>query len=646
MNQTRWGAVTDRSLVRSGSNQPETSRRTGLLLTALLALVGCGGSEASPAKTQADVTAEVTDDSAVTADAEDDASATDASGPPPACADHVPFVAGTGAALANRTADFTLPTTDGDWTLSTSWNGCESVVFLLHPAGAKGLEAVEAMWQAVDGKFFAALRDKTTPLNAHIVIGTYAQTDTEAAVAALRDKWLAALYTRSAAEQDHWFPRLHFVTIPAQEWPDAARDVLAAKGRLWLAIDRLQRWKEVGLMQLPGQSKGSLALIAHVIRGFAFDRATDLAASAKGLTAVTLFDQIPGGNGWSSPGVYGEATFPTPSEMAKFDSVQLDLALTCKDRDEANCPDWDREAMLYLCSEPAASEPATVAGSCTAGAKQACSCKSNYGSSLVDNSPVVGPGDSAAGERTCAADGSGFGACVCACDTEVYRVITSYKREGRWLTDLSPLLPLLDRGGKLRFRWNTPDNWLVTAMFLLSNQGKPDRAASVIPLFGTEQFDADYNSKFSAKTIATPAAAKRAEVVTILTGHGSGTDTKNCAEFCPHAHYFRVQGPDGKPVVAEKLHPTASSSTGCLDLVYQGVTPNQFGTWPYGRAGWCPGQDVALWRGDVSGALASGSPLLVTYEALLGGQPFVPQWTGMGDYKPVIKLASWLVLYQ
>ena len=34
--------------------------------------------------------------------------------------------------------------------------------------------------------------------------------------------------------------------------------------------------------------------------------------------------------------------------------------------------------------------------------------------------------------------------------------------------------------------------------------------------------------------------------------------------------------------------------------VHLGVVPNQYGTWPYGRAGWCPGQQVEWWEVDVT----------------------------------------------
>jgi len=33
---------------------------------------------------------------------------------------------------------------------------------------------------------------------------------------------------------------------------------------------------------------------------------------------------------------------------------------------------------------------------------------------------------------------------------------------------------------------------------------------------------------------------------------------------------------------------------GCADKVREGVTPNEHGTWQFGRMGWCDGQEVSF----------------------------------------------------
>ena len=41
-------------------------------------------------------------------------------------------------------------------------------------------------------------------------------------------------------------------------------------------------------------------------------------------------------------------------------------------------------------------------------------------------------------------------------------------------------------------------------------------------------------------------------------------------------------------------------STGCESEVSNGVVANKYGSWPYGRAGWCAGQDVKQWSHDIT----------------------------------------------
>lgn len=46
--------------------------------------------------------------------------------------------------------------------------------------------------------------------------------------------------------------------------------------------------------------------------------------------------------------------------------------------------------------------------------------------------------------------------------------------------------------------------------------------------------------------------------------------------------------------------PIGAGSRGAAAQVSFGVVPNQYGTWPFGRAGWCPGQHVDWWEVDVT----------------------------------------------
>ena len=67
---------------------------------------------------------------------------------------------------------------------------------------------------------------------------------------------------------------------------------------------------------------------------------------------------------------------------------------------------------------------------------------------------------------------------------------------------------------------------------------------------------------------------------------------------------------------------TVSDTYGCANRISDGVVPGQYGTWVYGRGGWCPGLDVAPFRADVTADLDfSGGPNVIAYRASLYGQP-------------------------
>lgn len=77
------------------------------------------------------------------------------------------------------------------------------------------------------------------------------------------------------------------------------------------------------------------------------------------------------------------------------------------------------------------------------------------------------------------------------------------------------------------------------------------------------------------------------------------------------------------------------------------MVPNQFGTWPFGRSGWCPGLDVAPWVVDVTEALVSGENEL-TYRGLFQGADDVPRLVDPADegFRARIQLSSRLVFWR
>ena len=54
------------------------------------------------------------------------------------------------------------------------------------------------------------------------------------------------------------------------------------------------------------------------------------------------------------------------------------------------------------------------------------------------------------------------------------------------------------------------------------------------------------------------------------------------------------------------------------------VVANQFGSWPYGRAGWCAGQDVKQWTYDITDWVDFNATNELLYRGLYNGQEYQP----------------------
>ena len=91
--------------------------------------------------------------------------------------------------------------------------------------------------------------------------------------------------------------------------------------------------------------------------------------------------------------------------------------------------------------------------------------------------------------------------------------------------------------------------------------------------------NSDYASKHPPATLDIPADTKKVELYALVTGHGS--ESGQCAEFCNHTHHWKLNG--GTEHALD--FPMAQSIDGCQKRVNEGVVPNQFGTWYFGRGG-------------------------------------------------------------
>ena len=120
------------------------------------------------------------------------------------------------------------------------------------------------------------------------------------------------------------------------------------------------------------------------------------------------------------------------------------------------------------------------------------------------------------------------------CSTEFVRWITTYGREGRWITDVSPYLFMLQDDQERRFRYNGANKGELTVTLLFSNWSKGYRAIEGEYLFSGGQFDGTYNDETKyvrQANFTVPQESQLIEIVATITGHGFNQDSANCAEF-------------------------------------------------------------------------------------------------------------------
>ena len=480
------------------------------------------------------------------------------------------------SALYGLAADLLIPTADGDWGLAAEWAGCESLLFVPdRPLQNTG-------WPPMFERDWLRLLSNS-PLNTqYFFVSIHEDPEERAASLALAEAGLEEAFTKLNPDMaDWWRERVHLVTEPAVALPVWLGDVLSSPG--WgVGIDRAQRIRYVGSFADPSRYDGAmqwfgpnLSMVANEARYYDFEAERQARLDETTATEVTLFDdEVISDPDWAGVKGYAEVTLPSADEMAGFDTLELDLYLGCVgDGEYGDCPAWDYIAELYLCQ--------------------------------VDASDT--------------------------CDVEVGRWITTYHREGRWVHDVSGLLPYLDDGGARRFAFYTQQPYEVTLTLRLSSGGKDARPVQAVPLFGGGHLSPEYSDKYDPVIVPIPADVTRVELATYLTGHGM-SEPGNCAEFCNITHEFLV---NDHAVTLES--PEAGSPQDCMNKVSEGTVPNQYGTWWYGRSGWCPGKEVQLVMTDVTDHVTPGADATLDYGATFYGQPY----TGP-DAR--IQLTSWLVL--
>lgn len=526
-----------------------------------------------------------------------DASLPDAVDAPPARDVASPFRAGPYGVRPRDTAGpFTVMTQDGPWSFEDAWTGDESFMFFVWSRGAITLGGRDYSATLFDRSVLELL--ERSPRNVHWV---FLWARDEPGFTELRDRYLAEIDALPEEDRAWWRAHVHFVTPRVDMTGTWLSDLYRARYRttnmapryesLQWAVDREQRIREVG--QLGRLAQGGLALdltfAADEPRYYNFERERAQRLGAERATVVELLREET-----VVEETFPEVTLPDATAMAGFDTLEVDLSTNCVNHRDGDCGAWDYISNLRLCEE-----------------------NSNGDAGADGGRPR--------------------------CDTEIARWITTYWREGRWVTDISQMLPLLRDGGRRRFRWYASRQWdprpasyVASLSLRFSNRGRELRPVAVERVaWPGGAFNSTYAERNPTARFTPPAGTRKVELYALVTGHGA--ETSQCAEFCNHSHYFTVNSGMERAL----RFPMAQTLDGCRDRVSEGVVPNQHGTWYFGRGGWCPGFDVRPWVSDLTADVRVGMENELRYRVGVGNASLAA-----GRSYGNVELRAYLVYYR
>jgi hypothetical protein len=479
-------------------------------------------------------------------------------------------------ALRSLAGDFEVDTTNGVWRFSENWTGCENYL-LIQDEPRQATNWPTPLWDRDVGEFLTSL-----PTNTHVLFFSTAnsKSNREEKLADLEKKVGNALKKWGTEDSDWRKERLHYVTTKIRNiegWPST---VLSSPG--WgVGINRLQEIRYIGSYADParynsdaGWFEPNLSMAANEAIYYNFEAEREIRLEAQNADVFHIWEKETIGCGWSGNCTYTSVELPDAATMATYDTLEMDMTMNCVGEGEyGDCPAWDYLVYLKLCE---------------------------------DEDPE-------------------------SCPVEFGRWITTYHREGRWVHDLSGLLPLLESGGVKNFAFETANTYEVDLSIRLYNSGKTERPVDTTTLFSGSGFSTTSNESYTPIEITIPASSKKVELAYVISGHGMA-DPGNCAEFCVTDHDFGVNGTNNRISLSD-----AAVQYGCMEQVSEGTIPNQYGTWWYGRSNWCPGREVQLKTIDITDQVTAGETATFSYAGFFNGGAY----SGGGAS---IRLKSWLVI--
>ncbi len=573
-------------------------------------------------------------------------------------------------------ADFTLNTTEGEWVFSEQWTGCDNYLFIPSvPRQTAGWDV--PLWERDVGKFV-----KLLPENTHVFFLSSADSKEgmNADLELIQTNVEDVLSKKSQEKQDQIRPRIHFVDTRIEKMANTWVGQYLTSPGYGFGIDRFQVVRDIGSFAdgsrydnamgwfAPNLSQAANEAISY---NFASDRQDELDAQVDVMVVPTFTGEVVSDGGWSGVRGWVEIDLPDASEMAQYNALDVDMDMTCDgDGEYGTCPAWDRITTLYVCDQdlepsnahenetcqprvPGVTPVDEVMGLChmdgVAGTEpcvDALDCPTAIDTGVSDTGLTVTcegyvaqvdevieiPADTVPcgcadvmsepydTVRSCNADGQGYGECACSCNTELSRWITTYHREGRWVSDADYAIPWFQRGGKVKLSYYSIDPWEIAIDLRFHKEDKPETPSESYDLFDGGTFNTAYNDKYAPIEIDVPADASKVELAVLITGHGMESPG-NCAEFCNTQHHFGVNGTQNL-IEFPWLDDSALTEDYCQNQVDIGTVPNQYGTWFYARSNWCPGKEVAPIYIDVTDQVNKGQTNTFTYAGDRNGAPY------------------------
>ena len=431
---------------------------------------------------------------------------------------------------------------------------------------------------------------QNSPLNVHYIFLSNLDSNYEHMIE-LKNEFDIILSQFGTELKNHWLSHLHFSAKKISDYDDWLSEGLA--NRQALGINQFQLLQEVGSLANPDGFVGNyLSYLAHEALFYDYEW-NALNEDPSTYDEITVFEREHYTGGWAST-ISQIVEFPNIDVLNNYSGMSIELLRGCPDANgnysDQGCDDYDRIARMYICDED---------------------------------------------ESNC---------------NEAARWITPFDRQPHHLTDISSFISMIKPGGNkiVKFQESGWPNSLLTMKFRFYHDPEVlDTPQEFQQMWvGTIPFNPDYDDNTPPIVFNVPDNASKVEFVSYITGHGWGSNgTYNCAEFCNSKHVFTVNGGVHE---FETSYPEAGDLDYCMEpgTIIQGVKPNQYGTWGYGRAGWCPGQDVHPVITDITDYIAIGEDNVMDYDGcrVQGNNCLDPPICQGDGYCPEIAIASYIII--